>query len=204
MYRITAAMVGAFLCGLSVGGLVSPYLKPVPPLVVTTTLTKSDPIASFYPEAGRMALTEAELSSGLLYAVTTPATIMLRFVDPDFVDAMCPGHNGLVYACTYSSSSPCQIILPAYQPIEFSPLRGRASWAKDGQGYTWDGGFAESLAHEILHCYIPNWHEEFSRRLESAKDPRRFLANEVADEIRQLTTPIIVIPMGSASNPLTR
>jgi hypothetical protein len=152
----------AYFTGFIIADGDCPTSKTHSSLVVSESISTER--LQFYPATEKLELTKAELDVPSLYTETTPTTILLHIVEPELMDTLCPGHNMSVYACTYSTAKPCEIFMPAYQPILFSPLSGRASWA--GAIDSWDGGFANSLAHEILHCYIPNWHAGFTEQFE--------------------------------------
>jgi len=85
----------------------------------------------------------------------TDTTITLHLVTPDEISSKC-GKDA--YACAFAKNvigvGPCEIYLPT-SSIKYEPHYAVASWVDENMHGT--------LAHEILHCFHPNWHVPFDR-----------------------------------------
>lgn len=86
--------------------------------------------------------------------VTVPDDILLHIVDPKRIPTVC--QDSYAVACAQTATQPCQLYLPANWEISYFPKDGKAEWS--------DYNHNETLVHEILHCYIPNWHDPYTER----------------------------------------
>lgn len=93
----------------------------------------------------------------------TPRNIRIVVMESDAYRRQHPGSFG----ATYSRSDECLIHLPAGWMItaELQPQKAKMLYGED----------ADTLVHEILHCYRPDWHDASTlRRMRSmVKGDRR-------------------------------
>lgn len=106
----------------------------------------------FYNELQPVNLTSKELSFAQLTKQTQPIDILVKIVPVDQIADICGDKDA--YACSRAYNNPCTVWIPADQEIVFDPQSARASWEDPFDGNT--------LAHEFLHCYFPNWHQPFT------------------------------------------
>jgi hypothetical protein len=131
---ISIGMLGVFLFGISVGMRV----KEVS-----------------YTKFHQLALKKSDWeNSRSLQFVTQPDDILLRIVPKSDILEQCI--NPLAIACTNTNATPCTIYLPDQQTIWFEPRERTAIFANADD--------AETLVHEILHCYVPNWHNKWNAK----------------------------------------
>jgi hypothetical protein len=105
-----------------------------------------------YTKFHQLALKKSDWEkSRSLQFVTQPDDILLRIVPKSDILEHCI--NPRAIACTHTNATPCTIYLPDQQIIWFEP-RGRTATFANADD-------AETLVHEILHCYVPNWHNEW-------------------------------------------
>jgi hypothetical protein len=87
-----------------------------------------------------------------LSMTTQPVDILVRMRPEDEVHKQC--RNSDAYACAQYAQEPCTVWLPSGQVIEFEP-KTQLAWWEDFYNST-------TIAHEFLHCFIPNWHEPYT------------------------------------------
>jgi hypothetical protein len=105
-----------------------------------------------YTKFHQLALKKSDWeNSRSLQFATQPDDILLRIVPKSDILEHCI--NPRAIACTHTNATPCTIYLPDQQTIWFEPRERTATFANAGD--------AEALVHEILHCYVPNWHNEW-------------------------------------------
>lgn len=92
--------------------------------------------------------TLAERVDGVTQQATVPTTMELLFESTADVRADC---GPSVRACTRPLRRPCQIILPVDMPIAGFYGAQRAQFLVPDD--------AETVAHEILHCLVADWHD---------------------------------------------
>lgn len=105
------------------------------------------------------------------YKISSPKTMTINFVDPKRFDTTSgnstgahPLYSTAGYAMIYDS--PCSINIPTGELVRLVPALGRVAVDYD---------FSDTLIHEILHCYLGDWHpptsEEFFNRGMYWRDP---------------------------------
>ena len=88
----------------------------------------------------------------------TPNEFRLRIVSPEKFYKN-EEQNLLAYSFPYKT--PCEIVLPAKYLIKAEPLKGIARWSYQDINGKFTGDVGNTLAHEILHCFAGNWHEDW-------------------------------------------
>jgi hypothetical protein len=99
--------------------------------------------------------TEAELRQPHLTAVTEPMDIIVHIVAD--IHASCGADAGAcskAYNVAPRLGRPCEVWVPAGQPMDLDPGNEHARWLND-----WDAGV---WPHELAHCMHQNWHEPFT------------------------------------------
>lgn len=89
----------------------------------------------------------------IIHTVTIPGSFLVRILPAKEYETKHPGTAGIAFF----KLSPCTIEIPDSWPIDFIPYENDA-WFHDRQN-------SDTLAHEILHCIIPDWHDGFTARL---------------------------------------
>ena len=130
--------VALFVWGVNLGWFVQEHHGTQPPQQYASTSQRLLTPTDFMKESGRFAI--------------TPGDILIHIVPESSIPTICQDPNA--YACTYTSRTPCAIYFPAGQGILYWPQDEVAIW---GEYYN-----NETLAHEILHCFLPNWHDPWT------------------------------------------
>jgi hypothetical protein len=87
------------------------------------------------------------------FKIQEPKNILLRFVSTKDFEAQRPTPDTVAFAEPYNE--PCEIVLPVGARIDSTPATGEAHWGYDSDSFS---EIAQTIAHEILHCYTGSWH----------------------------------------------
>jgi hypothetical protein len=133
--------VSTLLSGIAIGIIFGAVLSP------SGDFTTGQ---STYP----LTLTSTQLSSYALQTFTTqPLDVQLRIAsDPVFKSEAIAKDTD---AYTFIQAHPCRIVIPAGWKIEYIPMAQYAYWERPFNG--------DTIAHELLHCYLGNWHAEWTK-----------------------------------------
>ena len=90
---------------------------------------------------------------GVGFFFYTPGDISVHIVPQKEIAKVCKTTDA--EACSQASLfGACNVWLPAeYLIARYHPMEQRANWASLSD---------ELVAHEFLHCYLPNWHQPWS------------------------------------------
>jgi hypothetical protein len=96
--------------------------------------------------------------TGSHFFATTPLVATVRFLDDEDFDAeygQAEAH--LSYAGFTKHGTPCVVTLRTGSVVHFDPALGYATWQNSSMNQT--------IAHELLHCWLGSWHGRWSEIL---------------------------------------